>query len=532
MSGSTAPPELLNMLAHPQGIDIAKDYQNANLLAQGIWANREMQAKQAAGQAFQSSLNPDGTPNQARLNQNLAADPTTALAAQQSSQMGQTLDNEQFDTHMKRLTGVNAAAMALTAQYPKGVPQQAVNDELDRVGPTMGLTPQQIAQAKASFGPDPVANSRTIIRNGIQNLQAQDALHAARPGVGTQTGPGGVTQGYQVAPIAADNPGAVSVPPQQGAPGGLSVNDLTHPVQVVDDNPKSPTYGQLQNITTAEFLQRRGISFPGAGGAPAGAPAGAAAPPPSPANPPRLPSRTPAAASSVSSSAVTIPPSQGGGTAAGLAEGERQRVESSVNAYTTDVANAGTFQSRIFPLAQANALLGDSDVITGPGTEALNNLKGWLQARLSSLPGISAQTIANAKYSELNKYLQQVVNGNPFAAASDAKLASALAGSPNAHLSTLANQDVIKSMIGLERMKQAAFQEFQRSGQPPNAYASYQARWATEHDPRAFIADQLSPEQQRKMVAGMSSEARKAFGRSLDVISNTPGLMILPAMPH
>jgi hypothetical protein len=51
---------------------------------------------------------------------------------------------------------VNAAAMALTAQYPNGVPQKAVYDEIDRVGPTIGLTPEQMAQAKQSFGPDPV----------------------------------------------------------------------------------------------------------------------------------------------------------------------------------------------------------------------------------------------------------------------------------------------------------------------------------------------------------------------------------------
>src|SRR5665811_263928 len=109
---------VLNNLAHPAQFNLLADYQGAAQTANAIWQNRDWQAKQAAGQAFQQSVNPDGTPNQALLNQNLAAaGPTAALAAQDSSQKGQTLDKGTFDLHMQRLTGMNAAAMALTAQY-------------------------------------------------------------------------------------------------------------------------------------------------------------------------------------------------------------------------------------------------------------------------------------------------------------------------------------------------------------------------------------------------------------------------------
>ena len=71
--------------------------------ANALLGVRQLQSQQAAGQAFQASINPDGTTNQTALLQNLKADPTAAMAAQTSAQAGQTLSSAEYTQHMMHL---------------------------------------------------------------------------------------------------------------------------------------------------------------------------------------------------------------------------------------------------------------------------------------------------------------------------------------------------------------------------------------------------------------------------------------------
>jgi hypothetical protein len=94
------------------------------------------------------------------------------------------------------------------------------------------------------------------------------------------------------------------------------------------------------------------------------------------------------------------------------------------------------------------------------------------------------------------------------------------------HMASLANKEVLKGMIGLERMQQMAFSEFQRSGKSPAQYSDFQSDWQASHDPRAFVMDMLDGAHRDKVLAGLKTPAeRTAFQNSLNLIKANPGLM-------
>lgn len=218
------------------------------------------------------------------------------------------------------------------------------------------------------------------------------------------------------------------------------------------------------------------------------------------------------------------------------APGEVQSIETargvSSQQYAADNAAAGQFQQRMWPLVNAQHILETQGTTTGPGAAAARDIIGHLQTLASVFTPADLQTIGQAKFEELNKYLTQAVNAQPFAQASDARLASAITGNPSAHISTMANQDILKAMIGLERMKQASITDFNNQGLQPMNYANFLRSWQTTHDPRAFVFDMMSQDQRQKMIDGMKSPTeRQNFANTLTFVQNNPGLLTRAAMP-
>jgi hypothetical protein len=212
--------------------------------------------------------------------------------------------------------------------------------------------------------------------------------------------------------------------------------------------------------------------------------------------------------------------------------GLKEEQDLSAKQWATDRAEAGNFQQRIWPMVQSYALLTGGDLTTGKGAEAVNTVKGYLQTLGSIFTPADLQSIRQAKWEELGKYLQQAVNTNPFAGGSNDKLAAAISGNPNTHISTLANTDVVKSMIALERAKQAAVAEFQNSGQPASAWADFKAKWQTGHDVRVFATDMMDDKQVREMLSKMSPAEQTAYQNTLKLIRDNPSIMNAAPMPH
>ena len=252
---------ILDRIANPVTVNPLAAYTGALQTAGGVWANREAQARQAAGQAFLNSINPDGTPNQAALMTGLKSDPTTALAAQEAATRGQTLDTNTFDLQTKRLTQLYGAGVALTAQYPNGVPQDVARAEVDRVGPMAGLSPAQIAQVKSQFGPDPVANSRVILRNSASMLQAHDALLASRPSTEYRN-IGGQDVPVTTAPATSPEAGQKTIGGGETLTRTPSAEDMNAVSTIVDANGNATTDTKAGHIKAGR-LTPTGALAPG-----------------------------------------------------------------------------------------------------------------------------------------------------------------------------------------------------------------------------------------------------------------------------
>lgn len=207
--------------------------------------------------------------------------------------------------------------------------------------------------------------------------------------------------------------------------------------------------------------------------------------------------------------------------------------DASTRQYSADNAAAGQFQQRVWPLVQAANILATNAPTTGQGADAVRSIIGHLQTLGNIFTGGDITNIGQSKFEELGKYMQQAVNASPFAAGSNDKLAAAITGSPNTHMTNLANQDVLKAMIGLERMKQMAITDFNNQGGQPMNWTNFLRQWQTSHDPRAFIFDMLPADKRKQLVDSMKSPAeRQNFANTLTLVESNPGVMIRPAMPQ
>lgn len=269
--------------------------------------------------------------------------------------------------------------------------------------------------------------------------------------------------------------------------------------------------------------------------APATPPAATAAPAPAPATPAPTtpPATTPPAVTPAPATPPAVTPPPGLVTSTSVPTGVKEEQDLSAKQWAADRADAGNFQSRIWPLVQARSILvNNPDLKTGVGAQALSTVKSALQTMVSTFTPADIQSIGQANIEELGKYMQQAVNANPFASSSDAKLAAAVSGNPSMHLSTLTNKDIFTAMIALERTKQAAVDEFQRSGKTAAEWGNFKSTWQTEHDPRAFATDMMDDAQLRAMLTKMSPSELTAYQKTIDLIKANPSIMNTSAMPH
>ena len=335
---------------------------------------------------------------------------------------------------------------------------------------------------------------RTIAVPGSQtDAGAALATVVGMPGT-MNTGP--AIQPGMVAGVAGPNAGAFT---KSGAPVQVypSRSELAAQVTQIDNNPKSPTYGQQIAVPLATRLNAQG-----AGGlaGPAGGVMGVAGPA-SPASPPRL---APAAPGGGVASSGAVP--------VGLPPGAQTELDASAQHYASDNVAANTFQQRVFPLTQAATSL--SNVGTGPGTQPLNQIKSFLLAQSPDvlkqfLPGVDPNKIAS--YDEAVKYLAQYAMNQPGAANSDMHLGLAQVANASTHISNQAAQQVVQNALGLERMRQAATLQFNDT-HPPGSGAQYDrflSTFATANDPRGFSWDTQTPAQRQAAMTGMTRAAKE-----------------------
>ncbi len=335
--------------------------------------------------------------------------------------------------------------------------------------------------------------------------------------------------------LVPDNgPGGSGQPSAFGANGGrlppLLLNPnrpgASQPAPVPGSvGPGSPGYAPAQPASAAQGGGFTTASTAPAPANPQGAPQGYATPlpPPGPAAPNGYAPMTPAAAPQggpAAPMAVDLSPSQKAAQAAAGTASANQ-----LAALQNSVGGSG---ARMYQL-QAGLQGLQQGGPTGPSSGTINNMKSYLL----SLPvvgqnlGIDPNQVAN--YDEANKYLTAyaAARAGAHGGATDQQLATTLSSNASTHISGLAAQNVVKANIGLERMDQAQLAGFQNgldpvTGQPtgqqftPDQFATYSTKWNTAQDPRAFVADQLSPQQFAATVSGMQPAERARFQQTFN----------------
>ncbi|MCY1421310.1 hypothetical protein D9M71_369610 [compost metagenome] len=178
-------------------------------------------------------------------------------------------------------------------------------------------------------------------------------------------------------------------------------------------------------------------------------------------------------------------------------------------------AAAETSPQRVYFLQDMLTNLGKFE--SGPTadwTAKANALALQLAPGMAAKVGIDPQSVASKE--EFAKFATNLAINTTSAlgGGTDSKLAAAVAGNPNASLSKLGNEQIMKVLIGTERATQAKNQAWQESGEQPQNYGKWSAQWNKEVDPRVFVAPEMTQEERAKMFKGLSEKDRATFSRS------------------
>jgi hypothetical protein len=210
------------------------------------------------------------------------------------------------------------------------------------------------------------------------------------------------------------------------------------------------------------------------------------------------------------------------GPSPGALEAKKAIGTASGQQLAADTAQEANFQADITPLQKArDALIALGPTGTGPGKEQINEIKSFL---ISS--GVMGPNDDVKNFDEARKYLTQYATsvGSPN---TNDKLAANFAGNPNVGISNAAAVDVLKTAMSLRRLQNAKVRAFQASGEQPDAYNQWAAKFNSSQDPVAYGFDMMSPDQRKKYVGGLSQAERQKFVGSLQTATQL-GLVTPP----
>lgn len=181
--------------------------------------------------------------------------------------------------------------------------------------------------------------------------------------------------------------------------------------------------------------------------------------------------------------------------------------------YAADVANAGNYQAAQQPIVGALHALQQAE--TGPVAAR----KQAIQSTLNELIPTIAQVVGVTDPSKVTatdlfkKYTAQIGMGQMAAAGgpSDARLNSAIAGSPNISMDKMANSQVLQKMAALNDMNQYMIADFQNRGLDPAKWPAFKAQAAKQLDPAVFAIDYMSPAQKAAFQRTLTPAQKQKF---------------------
>lgn len=461
---------LLDAIAHPTVVNPLEAYGQAARVASGIWANREMQAKQLAGQAQQGAIDPDGVYQPNRAGQLLSqAGPGAALAAGQTLESSQRLSDQQLAQAKAKLGWVSAASGAAleTGDY-----SDAAMMRIFQTGMANGmLTLPEVQKQMALIPPDAAGRERYLREHQMTAAQVTTQLertHGTRPQINT-----GPTTEFPVVP-----------PPQRsGAPGpsvgmGMSPEASGAVVVIGKDANGLEIKGTAQQAKN--IAEGRGLNDNGPAGA---SPLGTGRLPPAMYNP-----NKPAAAPATSPAAPPgVTPLPGGGFTTGQTPADKTAQEASASAGTAafqKISEQGV-AAKSRGAVLDNMLADTTQFTSGPLAAQIAKARAYAQ-RL----GLSVNTEGLSAVESFQKLAAQLNTSQ----GSDARLAVSEASNPHADLSPAGIDLMIRQLRGnedynLARAKLGEAHPDQKDSR------GFEANTAVNLDPRVFQYERMKPEQ-------------------------------------
>jgi hypothetical protein len=487
MSGSSN--ALLDSLAHPAQINLLADYGGAAQTANAIWENRAWQAKQAAGQNFLNSINPDGTPNQNALLQGAKNTPGMALVAQPSAQAGQTLSADTQNQNLQLRATVNQMLPSLLNLPPDKLHAGVVNGftQLENAGL---MTHQRSLQIMSGFSNDPAQLQVQLgqLQKSLLPAQEQiDQTYGTRPAVNT----GGATVFPVVPPASAG--GAGPVVPMTMTPGEASTPT---PIGVTPQ-------GQTVTGTRGQFV--------GAATGSAPSPLGSGRPPPgspllNPAAPAAGTSPSPAGAASGGTAPAIGTGAPGGGIVTGLGPAQTAALDVKGKQSAADFQGYAADGDRA---VQQNAILGNmladtKGFTTGPANariKAFQSFASTYAPKMSAFVGVDPKTVAANE--SFDKLAAQLANAQ--GAGSDARLMVNQAANPHGEMAPASVDLVLRQLQGNADYK-IAKQTLANAYPDKTDSTGFETAMQRNLDPRAFQFARMTVPQRKTYVAALSPQ--------------------------
>ena len=450
----TSPFETLGALTNIQNAS------NQNKLFQ-----QQYQTNLGVGQAYKTAIRPDGTIDQAALNQLIQSNPNVAVGlpqiyqgAQEAQKRQQDIQSQQIDVARKNVDTLGSYISPLAALGPKATVGDVMGAAAKAI--TAGhVDPKVISQVLSDLPADDSAVPGWLQQQQIRFMSIKDQFNAMHPS------PTMVNNGQQQIPVRLPQIGNPSV-----AGPGIQ-NQLP---------PTTPTFNQATK--QPGYLGSTG----------AGAAAGGGSGPPG--------------------GFIASGPALGAGAAADVD--------------ATAGANQGVaLQSRSDQVPTNKALLGNlgtalDQFTSGPGQDWKALAKKFANANspfgaIFDPKSIASQEEFTKQATQLAQSQFQQLGGT----GANAQLESAMHTSPNTELSKMGNHSIIALLKGNEdaiAIKNQAWQQYkQQNG--PQSYGQFSTKFNQSYDPRVFQGQYLSPDDRQKMVTEMNASEKKSFANSLRI---------------
>jgi hypothetical protein len=209
-----------------------------------------------------------------------------------------------------------------------------------------------------------------------------------------------------------------------------------------------------------------------------------------------------------------LPSSQDTGPGISAPSPQQQAMFSQSGAqYQAAKNNDANYQANLVPLEKSLALLKETPLV-GQGAAIPTDV-----ANVLNTFGVNIGSDQAKGYAELNKYLTQVARNSGAADKSIPQLEAAFGSNPNVDMNKPAIQDVLGTLVSLQRMQHAIVANADAQGIKPEGYSDFARRQGSSLDPRAFGVDLMDANAKANLLKELeaSPAAKARFAQSLRV---------------